>query len=46
MKVVIKKKKLNEEITSADIAKFSQIIRSELASIYLDLYVKRAMWKQ
>jgi hypothetical protein len=39
-------KKLNEELTSADIAKIRKLIRNEIAEMYFQLYRKRAIWSQ
>ena len=40
------KKKIQEEITSQDIATVRSIIRKELARIFFDLYRKRTTWEK
>ena len=42
----IKKRKINEELSRDDIDRVREIIRSELAQIFFDLYRKKSVWSK
>jgi len=41
-----RKRKINEELSNDDEKKVREIIRSELAQIFFDLYRKKTVWSK
>ena len=41
-----RKQKINEELSDNDIKRVREIIRSELAQVFFDLYRKKTVWSK